>query len=121
MPGLDALVQRLAAQGRRDLRLADQLQVDRQSAALQEAGEVLGFRVLVKPPEIWAPGAAVDPVRVLGEVDDRPRLDFVVEDDGKVPRELFGFFGGDRPDRLALACLGDLPGHVVERFAAACR
>ena len=46
--------------------------------------------MLVKPPEIWAPGAAVDPVRVLGEVDDRPGLDFVVEDDREVAGERFG-------------------------------
>ena len=45
--------------------------------------------MLLKPPEIWAPGAAVDPVRVLGEVDDRPGLDFVVEDDREVAGERF--------------------------------
>ena len=77
--------------------------------------------MLLKPPEIWAPGAAVDPVRVFGEVDDRPGLDFVVEDDREVAGERCGFFAAGRADRLRLAALGDLPGDVLEGFAARSR
>ena len=40
---------------RRDLGLADQVEVDRQCADLQEARQVLGSGMLLKPPEIWAP------------------------------------------------------------------
>ena len=73
---------------------------------------------LVKPPEIWAPCAAVDPVRVFGEVDDRPGFDFVVEDDREVAGERRGLFAGDRPDRLRLPALGDLAGDFLEGVAA---
>ena len=66
-------------------------------------------------------GAAVDPVGVLGEVDDRPGLDFVVEDDREVAGERFGFFAADRADRLRLAALGDLAGDVLEGLAPARR
>ena len=62
--------------------------------------------------------AAVDPVRVLREVDDRPGLDFVVEDDREVTRERFRFFAGHRADRRRLAALGDLAGDFLERLAA---
>src|SRR5262249_10175722 len=58
--------------------------------------------------------AAVDPVRVFGEVDDRPGLDFVVEDDREVAGERRRLFRGDRADRLFLAALGDLTGGFVE-------
>ena len=66
-------------------------------------------------------GAAVDPVGVLGEVDDRPRLDLVVEDDREVAGERFGFFGAGQADRLRLAALGDRAGDVLESLAAARR
>ena len=72
----------------------------------------------MKPPEICGPGAPVDPVRVLGEVDDRPGLDFVVEDDGEVAGERRRLFGADRADRLRLAALGDLAGDFLEGFPA---
>ena len=62
--------------------------------------------------------AAVDPVRVFGEVDDRPGLDFVVEDDREVAGERRGLFAADRADRLRLAALGDLAGDFVEGVAA---
>ena len=54
-PGLDPLVQRLAAERRRDLGLADQLQVDRQGAALQTSASSWASEMPLKPPEIWAP------------------------------------------------------------------
>ena len=73
---------------------------------------------LLKPPEICAPGATVDPVGVFGEVDDRPRFDFVVEDDGEVAGERACLLGADRPDRLRLAPLGDPAGDVLEGFPA---
>ena len=38
--------------------------------------------------------ATVDPVRVFGEVDDRPGFDFVVEDDREVAGERRRLFGG---------------------------
>ena len=101
MPALIPVVQRLAAERRRDLGLADQLEVDRQGTDLQEGGQVLGFLDAVEATGDLRPGAAVDPVGVLGEVDDRPRLDFVVEDDREVARERFGLFGADRADRRA--------------------
>ena len=63
-------------------------------------------------------GAAVDPVRVFGEVDDRPGLDFVVEDDREVAGERCRLFGADRADRLRLAALGDLAGDFLEGVAA---
>ena len=62
--------------------------------------------------------AAVDPVRVFGEVDDRPGLDFVVEDDREVARERRRLFAADRADRLRLAALGDLAGDFLEGVAA---
>ncbi len=73
---------------------------------------------LLKPPEICAPVATVDPVGVFGEVDDRSRLDFVVEDDREVAGEGARLLGADRADRLRLAALGDLAGDVLEGVLA---
>ena len=72
----------------------------------------------LKPPEIWAPVRPSIPSGFCGEVDDRPGLDFVVEDDGEVAGEPFCGFAGDDADRLRLAALGDLAGDVVEGVAA---
>ena len=43
IPALMPVVERLAAERRRDLGLADQLQVDRQGADLQDRRQVLGL------------------------------------------------------------------------------
>ena len=75
--------------------------------------------MLVKPPEICGSGAAVDPVRVLGEVDDRPRVDLVVEDDGEVARErLRRSAPAAGPIACGGAALGDPAGDVLEGLAA---
>ena len=118
-PGLDPVVERLRAEGRRDLGLGDQVQVDRQRADLQR-----GRQFLCRFEPVFAgesagdlgPLAAVDAVRVFGEVDDRPALDFVVEDDREVAGEGPRLFGARRADRLRLTALGDLPGDVLEVF-----
>ena len=56
IPALIPSCERLRAEGRRDLGLADQLEVDRQGADLQRRRQFLGLAdVAVKPPEIWAP------------------------------------------------------------------
>ena len=87
IPALIPSCERLAAERRRDLGLADQLQVDRQGADLQDRRQVLRLGDAVEAAGDLGAGAAVDPVRVFGEVDDRPRLDFVVEDDREVAGE----------------------------------
>jgi hypothetical protein len=65
-------VKRLGAERRRDLGLADQLQVDRQGADLQRRRQVLSFSFVFETAGDLSPFAAVDPVRVFLEVDDRP-------------------------------------------------
>ncbi len=104
---LEALVERLLAERGRHRALADQLQVDRQRADLQKRREVLGLLDREAAGDLGA-GTAVDPVRVLLVVDDRPRDDLLVEDDRERVR---------RPERL-LAALGDPPGDVLERDPA---
>ena len=59
---LEPLVERLLAERRRDGALADQRELDRQRADLQERWRGPAPTPIVKLPEIWAPGAAVDPV-----------------------------------------------------------
>src|SRR6478736_7034450 len=101
-------MQRFGAQRRRDLRLADQVEVDRQGTALQEAGQVLCVSDAVEAARDLSAGAAVDPVRVLRVIDDRPRLDFVVEHDGEMAGGRFGGFFAARPDRRGGAALSAL-------------
>ena len=94
------------------------MQVDRQGADLQRFRQVLGFEIPGEPARDLGAGAAVDPVGVFLEVDDRPRFDFVVEDDREVARERFDLFLTGQADRLFLAALGDLAGDFVEGVAA---
>ena len=115
--GLEALVERLLAERRRDLRLADQLQVDRQGADLQEGRQVLGLAGCVKPPEIWAPVRPSIPSGFSAKLMIGRGLDFVVEDDREVAGERSAA-SCRRADRLRLAALGDLPGDVLERVPA---
>ena len=75
-----ALVQRLLTERRRDLRLRDQLQVDRQRADAQALGEVLRVLQVADAVDLRA-RAAVDALRVLEVVDRRQRDDLVVERD----------------------------------------
>jgi len=80
-------VEGLRAERRRDLRLGDQVQVDRQRADLQRGRQFLRrFKAVFAGEAAGDLGAlaAVDPVRVFLVVDDRPALDFVVEDDREV-------------------------------------
>ena len=100
-PGHEALVERLLAERRGDRALADQLELDRQRADPQRLGEVLRLAERVQPRDLGA-GAAVDPVRVLGEVDDRPRLDVVVEHDREAVGVLVGRGAGDARRRVRL-------------------
>ena len=79
-PGLEALVERLLAERRGDGALADQVELDRQRADLQELGEVLRLLDVADAGDLGA-GAAVDAVGVLLVVDDRPGDDVAVEDD----------------------------------------
>ncbi len=58
--------------------LAYQCQVDREGADLQNLHQRLGVSHGVEAARDFGPGLPVDPVRVLGKVDDRPGLDFVV-------------------------------------------
>jgi hypothetical protein len=108
-------MQRLLAKRRRDLALADQLQVDRQGADLQQLGDVL--RLAQREAADLGAVAPVDPVRVLLEVDDRPRVDLVVEDDREVARRLVD--GDSRAGQVVGGGgLGDVAGDVLELLAA---
>ena len=103
--GLEALVEGLLAQRRRDRALADQLQVDRKRADLQELRKVLRLLQREAARDLRA-GATVDAVWVVVEVDDGPRDDLPVEDD----REGVGL----AETRLEPP-LGDGPGNRLER------
>ncbi len=95
------------------------MQVDRQRADLQRRRQFLRRLqsvFAVEPTGDLGALAAVDPVRVFLEVDDRPALDFVVEDDREVAGERRRFFGADGADRRRRAALGDLPGDRLEVF-----
>lgn len=63
-----------------------------------------------------SPYAAVDPIWIFCEVDDRSGLDLVVEDDREVARERRRLFEADRAGRLCLGTFGDRPGDVMEGF-----
>ena len=101
--GDQALVQRLLAERRRDLRRGDQLQLDRQRAGLQQVREVLGRLDREAARDLRAV-ARVDAVRVLLEVDVRDRDQLVVEHDREVLEG--GLRVVARDERLA-AALGD--------------
>ena len=78
--GEEALVQRLLAERGRDLRVRDQLELDRQRADAQALREVVR---LLEAPDVLdlRAGAAVDALGVRDEVDRRQRDDLVVEGD----------------------------------------
>ncbi len=79
-PGRDlGLVQRVLPERRRDLGLRLGVELDGQRAGLQHEREVLGL--VERDAGDLGAVVAGDPVRVLGEVDRRERLDLVVEDD----------------------------------------
>ena len=81
--GGDALVERLLAQRGRDLRLRDQLELDRQRADLEQLGQVLGGLDREAALDVGAV-RAVDPVGVLLEVDVGDGHQLAVEDGGEV-------------------------------------
>ena len=116
--GEQALVERLLAERGRDLRLGDQLQVDRQGADPQALGEVLGLLDVPDPVDLGA-GAAVDALGVLAEVDRGQRDDPVVERDGEPLQGRLAIRAG-REDHLGTA-LGDPLGDRGEGLAALVR
>ena len=82
-------MERLLAERGRDLRLRDQLQVDRQGADAQALGQVL--RLLDRADVLdRGAGAAVDALRVVLVVDRRQRDDLVVERDREALEEVLG-------------------------------
>ena len=107
--GDQALAQGLLAEGRRDLLLADDLQVDRQGAGV----DLLGQRVGLAPAEVALDLGAVppvDPLRVGLVVDRRVGDDLAVEDD----REALGLPG-------QVAVHGELARDVGELLAPLAR
>ena len=96
--GDQALVERLLAQGRRDRRLADQRELDRQGADPQHLGQVLGLGQGEVARDLGS-GAAVDAVGVLLEVDIG-REQLAVEDD----REGAGELRGDSSSAVDAGC-----------------
>ena len=82
--GEQALVERLLAERRGDLRLRDQLEACTGSAPVFRRFASSCADWIVKPPWICEPFGAVDAVRVLDEVDVRRRDELVVEDDREV-------------------------------------
>ncbi len=80
--GLDRAVEGVLPERRRDRRLVDQRELDRQRADAQELGQVLGLGDVEAARDLSAL-VARDAGRVLLEVDDRARDDLAVEDDGE--------------------------------------
>ena len=114
-PGPQSLVECLLAERGGDGALADQREVDRQRADLQEVRKVLRRADREVAGDLGA-GLAVDPLRVLVEVDDRLGDDLVVQDDREVLRILRGSRGAHRARRRGRGPpLGDHPGHLLER------
>ena len=122
-PGLQALVERLLAERRRDGRLADQREVDRQRADLQHLGQVL--RLLRRDTRDLGAGAAVDARRVVDEVDDRLARPARRRGRSRTSRRTARrrrsrcrrrAAGGC--EALVRAALGDLRGDLGERLAA---
>src|SRR4051794_1446458 len=115
--GDEALVERLLAERRGDLRRGDQLQLDRQRAGLEQVRQALRGVDREAARDLRAVGA-VDAVGVLLEVDERDRDELVVEHDGEVllggPRVLSGDVGVG-------AALGDRLRRLLERLAALVR
>ena len=115
--GGEALVERLLAERRGDLRARDEVELERQRADLQQPREVLRGLDREAARDLGAL-RAVDAVGVLAEVDVRRRDQLVVEPDREVVR---------RPDRVLQpaverrvvgAALGDLARRLGERAAA---
>ena len=118
-PALMPVVERLRAEGRRDLGLADQFEVDRQGADLQDRRQVLGLAdVLVKPPEIWAPLRPSIPSGFSAKLMIGRVLTSLSRTTAKWPESAAACSAADRADRLRLAALGDLAGDFLEGVAA---
>ncbi len=110
-------MQRLLAERRRDLRLADRLQVDRQGTGLQHVGEVLCLLEAEAARDLGS-GAPVDPVRVLAVVDERARDDLAVQHDREgLERALHGL----ARDLAGLPALREAAGDLLEVLAALVR
>lgn len=85
---------------------------------MQELGQVLSLVDRETAGDL-GPLAAVDAVRVLDEVDDRPRDDLAVEDDREVTGKGRSLVGrGDPSDRAGLPFLGDPAGDLLEGVLA---
>jgi hypothetical protein len=93
-----------------------QRHLDWEGADLQDRREVLGLLDIGEPPRNLSTALAVDPIGVFGEVDDRPCLHFVVENDRKVARVLNRQLLARQADCLRFSAMGDAAGNVVEGF-----
>ena len=110
-------MQRLLAERRRDLRLRDQLEADRQRAELDQVREVLGALNREAALDHRAV-LAVDAVGQLLRVDRRDGDESAVERDGEVLEHRLGV---DARQRQRRAALRDLARDVVERRLAGTR
>ena len=114
----EALVKRLLSERRRDLRLRDQLELDRQRADAQVLRQVLRLLDRADAVDLRA-RAAVDPLRVLDEVDRRQRDDPVVERDREALERLLLRCPGRKQDPRS--ALGLALGGARERLAPVVR
>ena len=112
-PGDQALAQRLLAQRRRDLLLADHLQLDRQRARVDLLGQGVGLALAEVAVDLGAV-VAVDAGRVLVVVHRRVGDDPAVEDDREVLQLALELAVGGQLARdvgeLVLAVAGELQG-----------
>ena len=111
-----ALIWRLLAERCRHRALALQLEVDRQRADAQELGQVLRGADREVARDL-CPGASVDPIRVLEEVDDRLGDDLAVQHNREVLRVLVGCRAGRAERGGRRPSLGNRPGDVLEHGA----